>query len=98
MIEGHNCENVVSSSTDLYVHDISVYPNPNSGSFFIQLTDESIQNVKIEIFSITGQQIASQELQSWQGNEVILPDVPPGYYICKIQSDVSIVITRFLVQ
>ncbi len=98
MIEGYNCENVVSSSTNLYRHNISIYPNPNSGSFFVQLTDESIQNVKIEIFSITGQQIASQELQSWQGNEVILPAVPTGYYICKIQSDVSVFITRFLVQ
>lgn len=76
-----------------------VYPNPNNGSFYLNLEDIGInpgEKVVSKIYSITGQMMYTTENVS-TGKEFNY-DLSPGIYFITIESDESVYMDKFIVQ
>lgn len=73
---------------DLNISDgfLSIYPNPTSGSFVIELTNDNEFISSIEVFNIAGQQVDSREKVNSFYCELNLVDEPDGAYIVRVQT------------
>jgi len=61
---------------------LSVYPNPNSGKFTLELS-ESFRHGNVQVVNLTGSVVAQKTLRS--NREVLdISDVPPGVYVLKV--------------
>ena len=76
--------NEVSNETQ-----ISIYPNPTSGTFNI-FTSEQIKNGSIEIYNVVGGLIFSQKIINQQ-NTIDLKNQASGLYFVKVISDGEVV-------
>ncbi len=66
--------------------DLSIFPNPNTGSFGIRLAYPS-PSVKVEVYSYTGSLVYARNYDASQEQyEVHLSDVAPGMYLVKLQT------------
>jgi hypothetical protein len=81
-----NVEEVVEQKTN------AIYPNPTTGSFTIELAEES----NISIFNALGQ--AVRRLEKVTGNQQIdMGDAPKGLYYVRIQNGSNIETTKLIV-
>ena len=62
----------------------NVYPNPNSGVFFIDMSNNIQEDVLIEIINSMGQVVFSDQFSSKDQIEVNLTQLPTGVYIARI--------------
>ena len=66
----------------------SLYPNPTNGNFtVIQKGDKSFGNVKVEIFSMSGQQVRTENMIGLKKHEFRFADMPDGLYFVKVIAD-----------
>ncbi len=63
--------------------EVSVYPNPSDGIYYIEMNDQSIIT-KIDIYNALGENIRSYNTKS-QMQEINLCDKPSGIYILNIE-------------
>ncbi len=64
---------------------VSIYPNPNTGEFFIK-TDNVESNSMVEVYNQMGQQVAALPLQN-KITSLKLNQAATGVYIVKISSN-----------
>lgn len=93
---------VMDFSTSVYdiVKDnqISIYPNPNKGSFTLILNEMlSTENAKAEIFNIYGQAIHTAGIHN-KTQQISLPTLPAGIYILKTTIENQVYTKRFIIQ
>jgi hypothetical protein len=70
--------------------DLSIFPNPTDGMLNIKFTMNEIQSVRIEILSLKGETIYSQDLGNFKGTfdkQVDLSSLAKGIYILRLISD-----------
>jgi hypothetical protein len=70
---------------------VSLYPNPNTGSFIVSVNQKST----LSITNSLGQKIIEQSVEI--GNQHIHIDVPKGIYMCALSSDNTTYSTRKLI-
>lgn len=75
---------------------ISIFPNPNRGSFNILLSDTDDEIRKIIVYDMMGKMIYSDE--TFKGGEINLPDVSSGVYYLSIILDKQIVKEKMIIQ
>lgn len=75
---------------------ISIFPNPNRGSFNILLSDTDDEIRKIIVYDMMGKMIYSDE--TFKGGEINLPDVSSGVYYLSIILDKQIVKEKIIIQ
>jgi hypothetical protein len=73
---------------------IKLYPNPNSGNFYIETTDNSPQQV-VEVLNQLGQTIYKSELNVGISNLNL--NLPAGVYVVKVVSGNSLFIQNIVV-
>ena len=62
-----------------------VYPNPTSGNFTLeQKGDLDSRNVKVEVYSMTGERILTEEIVGQKKHEFMFADAPTGLYFVKV--------------
>lgn len=71
------------------VNDIRIYPNPTTGKINFDLNFSDIQNVTIEIYTITGEKIYSSKANSvtYQNSVADLSLQPAGIYLVRIKTN-----------
>jgi uncharacterized delta-60 repeat protein len=69
--------------------NVTVYPNPSSGIFNIDLSDDTENYTNIEIFNLLGVLVYQEKLNTKSINEIILSQVQDGYYIARIFNENS---------
>lgn len=74
-IEGATSTDIKSTKTN---SDISIYPNPNNGSFTLQLKDQ-IENGEIVLINATGQIVYQQKLTQ-KNNSILTKGLAAGVY------------------
>ncbi len=75
-----------ADSSKLSKSGISVYPNPNTGSFSGRLFTTLSQNVQLEIYNMGGQLVYEKSLDIKPGIfdfRIEISPLPPGTYILK---------------
>ena len=64
---------------------ISIYPNPNNGTFFIHTPEEEHEGF-LSVYSLHGELIAIKELNSSTVQKVHFADVPAGPYFIQLKT------------
>ena len=77
------------------VDTINVYPNPNNGSFTINIKD--IENATIEIYNISGQLILKEALLE-SITPINLKENPKGIYFVKVETDNKAIVKKIFYQ
>lgn len=89
---------VVAIDRGLQAETVSLFPNPNNGSFTLSFTSYDITDVDVEIFSLRGKSVYRKNYESVNGTvkeSVTLGDVANGVYFVRFSS-ANQVITRKL--
>ncbi len=77
---------------------ISIYPNPNNGTFYFNLKDTK-SKIKVEIYNLSGQKIYEASNFGLQlKNEIKFTPQSKGIYIIKINDGVSIYTEKIMIQ
>jgi photosystem II stability/assembly factor-like uncharacterized protein len=80
----------VTSGTDGLAPDAGtiqfrLYPNPTTGTFTLEQSgDATVQNLKVEIYSMLGERIISDNIIAEKKHQFMLGNVPTGIYLVRI--------------
>ncbi|WP_338648594.1 GEVED domain-containing protein [Flavobacterium sp. KS-LB2] len=85
-------EKTPKTSVTLDINDIAIYPNPSNGNFSI---NNSNKKYAIEIYSIIGQKIYSEENST--KSEITLPNIAKGTYLVRVTIDSNSVIKKLII-
>jgi hypothetical protein len=69
----------------------TIYPNPTTGQFFIDLPNEEEGTLKVEIFDVTGKSVYVNEFEQTNGERIDLKDAVKGMYLVKITLDNNLI-------
>lgn len=83
---------MTSSNTDLYLKDIKIYPNPNSGDLNIQ-SNQHFPIQRIDLIDSRGQLVWSRKILP-DGKQRIALNVPDGIYFLRLHSSTKIVLRK----
>jgi hypothetical protein len=90
--ETHDYDFLNVNDNDEVIESLKIYPNPNTGSFFINLENVNPSQVVVNVYNALGQNIEAQ-VQNVTGT-IISVDInkqPKGLYIVEILSNQKIV-------
>ena len=74
-----------------------VYPNPTEGDFVLELSDGDLnQNIRVEIYSMTGINVLSADLPSGRKHYLSLSGKPAGIYLIQVVSGKNTGTTRII--
>ena len=80
---------------------VSVFPNPNNGTFTVKLSSENNESVKMQIRNIIGEVILSQEELSINGEFVKVIDISnyaEGIYFLVLENNNKVLTEKIVVQ
>lgn len=70
-----------------------IYPSPNTGIFTVEC---AINNARLEIYNVLGEQVAAQQLH--QGVNTVNAALPDGSYIARLVTEKGVVSKKVIVQ
>lgn len=68
---------------------VNLFPNPNSGRFYLKLSNVASENAYLEIFDLQGRKIKAETLdfqRTSEIQEIDLQTIPAGMYLVKIHA------------
>jgi len=74
---------------------IEIYPNPNNGSFTIDIGN--VENVVVEVYNISGQLVLQKTLAQ-STSKIDLANRPKGMYFVKMETSNAIVVQKIVYQ
>lgn len=81
--------------------EISIFPNPNQGSFEVNVSNWNTDRSKLVLVNLLGEVIWSREYNQVQGTiaqQIDLQDVPAGIYFIRLTSDEASMTRRVIIQ
>jgi subtilisin-like proprotein convertase family protein len=77
----------------------TIYPNPNTGTFTVQLNTPISNDLSIEVYDINGRRIYEQRMDvtSSLEHEVILQNVASGMYLVKVKDGTNQAVKKIIV-
>lgn len=81
-------------------NSISIYPNPNSGSFKVAITTDKALQTDLKIRNVIGQLIYDQSIETNTGNNIIAIDnvLQPGIYMISLEIDSKTITKKITVE
>lgn len=81
------------------VFDISVFPNPASSQVNIQVNVTEFTDFEVELYSLTGQLMGSQQFKDYPSWLVTFPttNIAPGVYIVRVKTENETVSKRLVI-
>ena len=92
-----SCVSTVTSISEKFKNSVNVYPNPGDGNFTIEIPNLERKEMKLEVYSFSGQKILSQTITSDKGN-IDLSSFSNGVYYLKIFSEKEIINKKLILQ
>ncbi len=87
----------ITGIDDLNSLDLSIYPNPNNGKFFVQLGTEFKINTKIEVFNVMGMRVFEALAQEYK-TEIDLSSQKQGIYFVRVVDGDNIITQKIMKQ
>jgi len=84
---------LVGTGVEKTFEDLSVYPNPTDGLLNIHFTQNDVQNIRIEVVSLTGETVYRQATDSFKGTfdkSIDLSSLAKGVYMLRLINDKGI--------
>lgn len=82
---------------DLRSREVSVYPNPSNGRFYVQMGDAFKVNTKIEVFNIIGMKVLETITNDFK-TEIDLSAMKQGVYYVRVDDGQNIVTQKVMKQ
>jgi hypothetical protein len=83
------------------IANLDVYPNPSRDVFNISFTSESIQDLKLRVLNVIGEELIAEELQQFIGEytkQINLEDNAKGIYFLEIETNDGIINKKLILQ
>ncbi len=93
----HLFTTVILNINELTSGDLSVFPNPNNGKFYIQLKDSFVSNYKIEVFNLVGMKVL-ETTSSTQKTEININLLRQGVYFVRVDDGKNIYTQKIVKQ
>ena len=91
----------VGLDEDQFLQSISLYPMPNDGLFALTFESAYLQHIKVELLSVTGQLIDSQDLNAFKGRfekDYDLSGYASGVYVVKVHHNNGVAVQRVVLK
>lgn len=80
-----DCNRITGIKENISAESLSIFPNPNQGSFNIPIPKNAIGNIwNLEIFDLTGKQVFTKKYPGYLTTISINETFPPGLYMVKL--------------
>ncbi|MDQ3534990.1 MAG: T9SS type A sorting domain-containing protein, partial [Bacteroidota bacterium] len=90
-------EDIVSATTEPYISEIKLFPNPNYGVLYIEHMVNQVDN--IEIRDLTGRKIFEEKLEKGSHkSSVDISVLPKGIYLVRISNNKVILKQKKLIK
>ncbi|MFH1320214.1 MAG: T9SS type A sorting domain-containing protein [Bacteroidota bacterium] len=76
---------------------INIYPNPNSGTFYIEAGNISSSKSKIEVYDLYSRMIFEKNIQSNMSMIDLYIDIPKGVYILKLLQSGKYIVAKLII-
>lgn len=77
--------------------NLSLYPNPNAGSFTLTYAPQPKAGM-LEVYDLHGRCVHTAQVPPWsQLKRVELPAMPAGVYLCRLRFGASIATQRLVI-
>ena len=94
------------SLTTSTIHEVSitnleVFPNPSRDAFNVTFISETIQNLKVRILNVVGEELVNEELRKFVGEytkQINLNTYTKGIYLLEIETDNGIINKKLILQ
>ena len=83
------------------ITNLDVYPNPSRDVFNITFTSETIQDLRVRVVNVVGEEIVSEELQQYIGEytkQISLEYNAKGIYFLEIETDNGLINKKLILQ
>jgi len=90
-----------SNINQIQIDDINIYPNPSRGLFNISFTSEELQNLKVRVLNLIGEELMNENLQEFIGEytkQIYLTQNAKGIYFLEIETNDGIINKKFIFQ
>jgi hypothetical protein len=84
-----------SSEAIQSVFNVSIYPNPTNGAFYVQATENAI----VDVFDMNGKQLTASQVISSNGKvNIDLNNVEAGVYLVRVQNETFSTTKRIVIE
>ena len=83
------------------LENVSLYPNPNYGTFNFRITSSKSINIDLKVYNALGVIYLEQNkivINGEYSSRIDLQDIKPGVYFITLQNDEGIFVKKFLVK
>ena len=83
------------------ISHLDVYPNPSKDVFNITFTSERVQDLRVRVLNVVGEEIIKEELQQYIGEytkQINLKDNAKGIYFLEIETNDGIINKKLILQ
>ena len=89
---------IITDDDQLNVNELNafIYPNPNNGSFVLQLNDK--QTVEIDVYSVLGKIVYSEKISSKRRHSINLKKMEKGMYTVRLKTSDKISFKQIIIQ
>ncbi len=98
ILSGDNTLDVVEFTENL---ELKLYPNPNNGSFSVEMTIDETQDIELQVLSISGKLVWSEKFRNQAGNRrypINIEDQAKGVYILKVSTGIGSYTKQLIIQ
>ena len=83
------------------IANLDVYPNPSRDLFNISFTSESIQDLRVRILNVIGEELLAEDLQQFIGEytkQINLKNNAKGIYFLEIETNDGVINKKLILQ
>jgi hypothetical protein len=87
--------------SELKIKNLVIYPNPSRDIFNISFTSEEMQDLRVRVLSLVGEEITVEDLQQFVGEyikKVNLNNFSKGLYFLEIETNKGIINKKLILQ
>jgi len=83
------------------IANLEVYPNPSRDVFNVTFTSETIQDLKVRILNVVGEELINEDLQQFIGEytkKIDLSNNAKGIYFLEIETNEGVINKKLILQ
>ena len=83
------------------IDNLAVYPNPSRDIFNISFTSEDIQDLKVKVLNVIGEELISEDMQQFIGEytkQIDLTNNAKGIYFLEVETGNGVINKKLILQ
>ena len=83
------------------IANLDIYPNPSRDIFNVSFTSEEVQNLKVKVLNVIGEELISDNLEQFIGEytkQIDLSNNAKGIYFLEIETNNGVINKKLILQ